>query len=130
MLSQRTKPTPDERVVRWWQQQKLSDLYLSVVTLAEIRAGVEQLAMGNRRSHLEMWLEQDVPHAFAGRILPVTAEVADQTGRLVATGRQRGMEPELADALIAATALVHGCQIATLNERHFQWFGTRLVAFG
>ncbi len=115
--------------MRWWQQQTIFDLYLSVTTLAEIRAGIELLAESKRRRQLESWLERDLPLAFAGRILPVTAEVADQAGRLVAAGRQKGAEPELADALIAATALVHGLRVATLNGKHFQLLGAGLVTF-
>lgn len=66
---------------------------------------------------------------FAGRILPVTAEIAELSGRLIAETKKAAHMAETADALIAATARVHGLKIATLDRNHFEWLGVELVAF-
>ena len=129
VVSQQTKPKPHEAVVRWWSQKQQHDLYLSVVSLAELRFGIESMDSGRKRRNLQEWLTLDLPGQFQERLLSVTPAIADEAGRLVALARRQKIKLELADALIAATAAVHGLQVATLNRKHFERLGIDLVKF-
>ena len=129
VISQRTKATPNEGVVGWLRQTPSSEMYLSVISLAEIRFGIEELDPGRKRQNLEYWLEQDVRQGFAGRVLMVDERIAEEAGRLTSIGKKVGARPDFADALIAATARVHGLKVATLNRDHFKDLGVELVEF-
>jgi predicted nucleic acid-binding protein len=102
-------------------------MYLSVISLAEIRFGVEEMDQGRKRQNIERWLEQDLRQGFAGRILVVDDRIAEEAGRLTSIGKKVGARPDFADALIAATARVHGLRLATLNWVHFKDLGVELV---
>jgi predicted nucleic acid-binding protein len=78
---------------------------------------------------VEAWLEEDLLRGFADRILAVDAVVADFCGRLIVEAIGQGHTPGLGDVLIAATARVHGLQVATLNRQHFERLGVELVKF-
>jgi predicted nucleic acid-binding protein len=129
VISQSSKPNPDADVARWIGTIAKAESAISAITIQEIRAGLELMPAGKRRQGFELWLENNVLPSFSGRILSVDAEVADVCGRLVADVRKQGHEPDLSDALIAATAKVHGLRIATLNRKHFKWFNVLLVNF-
>ena len=116
-------------VVRWWQRQSVDSLYLSAISVHEIRQGIELAPAGAKRNALEIWLQDFVLRVFADRILGVDGVVADASGRLVASAKKKGHTAELADALIAATAKVHGLKVATLNRKHFEKLGVELVEF-
>jgi len=102
---------------------------MSVVVISELRFGIELRPPGKRQNELRSWLESRVLALFQGRILPVDERVADQCGRLIATAKKAGHSAEMADALIAATAMVHGLKLATLNRKHFERMGVELVTF-
>jgi predicted nucleic acid-binding protein len=129
IVSQRIKPHPDEKVMRWLSQLPEGDAFLSVVTILELRTGIDLLPAGRKRRDLESWLVADIRRGYAARILPITEEIADICGRLIARGQKEGAIPEANDALFAATAMVHGLQLATLNRRHFERLGVELVEF-
>jgi len=103
------------------------DLFISAITLTEIHFGIEEMPPGQRRSNLTQWLTEDLQHGFAGRIIPIDERVAQEAGRLISVGKRNGAKPELADALIAATARVHSLQLATLNTTHFEPLGVDFV---
>jgi predicted nucleic acid-binding protein len=84
---------------------------------------------GKRRSNLDSWLTNGLVPGYAGRILQVDEAIALETGRLLALTRSRRHTAALQDALIAATAAVHGLKLATLNRHHFQLLGTDLAVF-
>ncbi len=127
VLSQATKAIPDPLVGRWWKQRFAGDLLLSAVTIHEIRLGLELMQTGRRRLQLESWFLSEVLGKFEGRILPIDSTVADASGRLLSQLKLSGRMAELGDVLIAATALVHGLRIATLNRAHFEGLGVELV---
>ena len=129
VVSQMRKPRPVPEVASWWRKHIMSEMFLSAVTLHELRFGIELAPSGAKRDGLEQWLVEYLIPAFAGRILPVDLSVADMCGRLAAKSKARGSSPELADALIAATAKVHGLRVATLNRKHFDRLGVELVTF-
>lgn len=117
VLSELRRRNPDPGVRQWIAERPASALYLSVLTLGELRKGIEILPAGERKQRLLDWLEADLPTFFAGRILPIDAAVADRWGRLVA---QAGRPLPAIDSLLAATALVHGLTLITRNLRDFQ----------
>lgn len=129
VVSQTSKLQPDAAVMEWWQQQNEHSLKVSAMVFQELRFGIEMMAAGKKRDRLEEWIEIRLRREFAGRILPVTEEIADLSGRLIADTKQAGHMAEVADALIAATARVHGLAVATLNWRHFERLGVELVEF-
>ncbi len=124
VLSELRRRDPDVHVVRWMSERPSATLYLSVLTLGELRKGIEGLPEGERKRRLLDWLEVDLPAFFAGRILPVDAHVADRWGRLVA---QAGRPLPAIDSLLAATALTHGLTLVTRNLRDFQYSGLGVV---
>lgn len=118
VISELVRPLPNVCVVKWIQSTEESLLYLSVLTLGEIRKGITQLAASRRRASLESWLDHDLSHRFAGRILPVDASVADRWGRLSANARTTGTPLPVIDGLLAATALHHNLTLVTRDENY------------
>ena len=128
-MSQTSKLDPDVAVMRWWKQQNELSLMLSAIVFQELRLGIEMLRAGRKRDRLEEWLLIRLRGEFAGRILPVTVEIAELSGRLIADTKKAARSAEAGDALIAATARVHGLKVATLNRKHFERLGVELVEF-
>ncbi len=127
VISEWTRPVPDPGVVQWLSKVNEDDTHLSVVTLAEVRRGIERLPEGARRRRLVAWVDRDLKDRFAGRILGVDAAVADAWGRLVA-GRERVGRPIGAmDGFIAATAQVHQLTVVTRNVHDFDLVLDRIV---
>ena len=115
-LSELRRRTPDANVAAWFARRPPTTLYLSVLTLGEIRKGVEGAPEPARRQTLTDWLEVDLPLFFTGRILGIDAAVADRWGRLIAAA---GRPLPAIDSLLAATALVHDLVLVTRNTRDF-----------
>ncbi|MDD2947321.1 MAG: type II toxin-antitoxin system VapC family toxin [Rugosibacter sp.] len=124
VLSELRRKAPNAGVVAWFAPRPASTLFLSVLTLGELRKGVEGLADTDRRAALLDWLEAELPIFFTGRILPVDAQVADRWGRLVATASRP--LPAI-DSLLAATAAHHGLSLVTRNVRDFADLGLEVI---
>jgi predicted nucleic acid-binding protein len=84
VLSELRRKQPDAQVVAWMRERPRQSLYLSVLTLGEIRKGIERLQDAERRLTLLDWLEVELPNYFVGRLLPVDASTADLWGRVTA----------------------------------------------
>ena len=104
----------------WLAAVNEDSVFLSAVTITELRYGIERLAAGRRRRRLDEWLREELTARCAGRILPVDLEVADACGRLVARNESLGRPIEPRDAFIAATAEVHGLTLVTRNAIDFK----------
>jgi toxin FitB len=127
VISEFVKPRPSEQVLAWLKACDESGTYLSVLTLGEIRSGIERLAAGKRRNALDKWLEGDLRARFEDRILAVSEEVALRWGILHAAAHLAGEKLPVTDALIAATAIVHGMAVVTRNSRDLVRTGVRVV---
>ena len=118
-VSELVRVKPDPRVLKWMDAADESLLYLSVLTLGEIRKGLAALPQGRRRTRLEVWLEGDLRGRFSGRILPVDAAVADRWGLLAAQARRTGATLPIVDGLLATTALHHNLTMVSRNVCDF-----------
>jgi predicted nucleic acid-binding protein len=124
VLSELMRPQPDERVVRWFAVVPDESLYISVLTLGELRKGVELLDGGHRREKLRVWLETELREWFQDRVLPIDAAVADRWGRLLA---EAGRPLPAVDSLVAATALHHDLRLVTRNVADFAFPALEIV---
>lgn len=124
VLSELRRKSPDVRVANWFAGRPAGTLYLSVLTLGEIRKGVEALADVPRRLLLLDWLETELPAFFAARILSIDVAVADRWGRMVA---RAGRPVPAVDSLLAATAAQHGLIFVTRNLRDVQGLGAEVL---
>ena len=128
IVSEWVKPRPDVGVVRWLDEVDEDRIFLSVISLAEIRFGVERLAPSRRRTRLDAWLRGELPARFERRIVPVDEEVADACGHLLARARRASRGLGAMDALIAATCLARDLVLATRNLTDFDRLGIALHA--
>ena len=119
VVSEWTKPRPNPGVVEWLGQVDEDEVFLSVVTFAELRHGIARLPVSTRRRQLDEWLRNELPVRFEARIIGVDGAIADEWGRLVARREGRGRPIQAMDALIAATAQVHGLTLVTRNTVDF-----------
>lgn len=126
-VSELVSVKPNQRVLDWLEASDENLLYLSVMTLGEIRQGVAALPQSKKRTILETWLEVDLRSRFAGRVLPVDREVADRWGWLMAQSQGKGMKLPVVDCLLAATALQHNLTVVTRNVRDFVLTGLNVL---
>jgi len=113
VLSELRRPKPEPKVLAFVEAQPLERMYLSVVTLAEIRFGIERVADANRRAELNEWLTLKVRPMFEQRVIQVTEEVMFKWRLLVEEGRKLGHTYSQPDLIIAATALHHGLTVVS-----------------
>jgi predicted nucleic acid-binding protein len=118
-ISELVRPKPEPRVMEWMEAADEAMLYLSVLTVGEIRRGVAGLAQGKRRTQLETWLEVELQARFAGRILPIDAPVADRWGLMAADAKRSGKGFPIIYSLLAATALHHNLTVVSRDIRDF-----------
>ncbi len=114
----------DAKVVAWMQARPRQSLCLSVLSLGEIRKGIEGVPDPAFRQTLTDWLEVELPNYFLGRVLGIDAEGADRWGRVQASA---GRTLPVIDALLAATALQHDLTLVTRNIKDFEGLGVQLV---
>ena len=121
IISNVTKPAPSATLLAWMADQADVDLFISSLTVAEIRRGVLERQAGRKRDRLEAWFAgPEGPSAlFAGRILPFDEKAGVVWARLMAEGTARSRPRNALDMIIAATAHANDCIVVTDNERDF-----------
>lgn len=124
VISELRRRAPSPAVVQWFSDRPASTLYLSALTIGEIRKGIEGVEDVRRRRALVDWLETELASFFSGRILAVDTAVADRWGRIVAVA---GRPLPAIDSLLAATALQYDLVLVTRNTKDFESLGTPLI---
>ena len=121
IISNVTKPAPSEALVAWMAGQADEDLFISSLTVAEIRRGILEKPPGRKRSELERWFSgPEGPQAlFAGRVLPFDEKAALVWARLMVEGKAKGRPRNPLDMIIAAVAEANDCVVVTENEKDF-----------
>ena len=125
--SELSRERPDARVVQWLRAQAMATLFLSAITIGEIRKGLVVIPEGSRRAELQRWFHEELLMWFGGRILPVTSLIADRWGQLDGECQLRGTPLKTADGIIAATALEHQLTLVTRNVRDFVDLGVTIL---
>lgn len=124
VISELVRSKPDKAVLAWFKNIPAEALHVSVLTLGEIRKGIERLPDSARREKLRLWLEHELAGWFGPRVLPVDIPVADRWGRLLA---QMGRPVPSIDSLLAATALHYELRLVTRNQKDFGYPGLEIV---
>jgi hypothetical protein len=124
IVSETVRRNPNKAVIAWLDQLPGEALYVSVLTIGEIRKGIEALTDRRRREKLRLWLEHELPTWFEERVLPIDLAVADRWGRLLA--EMRRPVPAI-DSLLAATALYYELRLVTRNSADFEYPGLEVI---
>jgi predicted nucleic acid-binding protein len=127
VISEPWKPAPKPRVLAWIDAQAIDTLYLSAVTVAELRFGIAAMPAGKRRDTLHRRLEQDVLRLFESRVLAFDLEASQAYAHLMVGAKAAGRAIGMADGYIAATAASHGFMVATRDTSPFEAAGVSTV---
>lgn len=119
VVSEPERKRPDRNVLEWLDNVDYRSVYLSALTVGEIKKGVAKLATGKRKAHIQNWLE-DVRQHFAGRILPMTENTFLAWGQMYGYLEKRGIVRPIFDSLFEATAIEHDLILVTRNTRNFR----------
>jgi predicted nucleic acid-binding protein len=121
ILSNIVKPVPSPSLSKWLKSQKNIDLFISVVTLAEIKRGILEMPTGKKRRELDDWFDSPAgpPSLFKGRILPFDHRASLLWAQLMAEASTKGRPRAAFDTMIAAIAVINDCIIVTDNEKDF-----------
>ncbi len=127
VVSEPLRPAPDLTVIEWIDAQAMETLFLSAITVAELRAGVALLPAGKRRAGLHDTLEKRVLPLFAGRVLPFDLHCTPACAALTAKARAAGLAVSAADGYIAAIAAANGFAVATRDAGPFAAAGVAVI---
>jgi len=127
VISELTKVQPEAKVVSWFHATNEELFYLSVLTIGEIRKGIDSLPRSNKRALLESWLANDLVLRFAGRILDVNLDIAERWGLISAQAKMAGAPLAVVDGLMAATALHYNLILVTRNTKDVQVAGINML---
>jgi len=127
VVSEPLRHAPEASVVDWIDAQLLETLYLSAITVAELRAGVALLPSGKRRTGLHESLEKRVLPLFTGRVLPFDLACTQAYAKLMAKARRAGLAIAAADGYIAAIAAANGFAVATRDAGPFEAAGAIVI---
>ena len=127
VISELIARAPNPRVIDWVDSLEAGTVYLSVITLGELRKGIEKLPPSPRKDELTAWLVGDLLHRFAGKIVDITMDVMLVWGELVGQLERDGKPMAAIDSLIAASVLEGKYVLVTGNEQDFQHAGVPIV---
>ena len=118
---------PETRVINWLDAQSLETLYLSAITVAELRFGVANLPVGKRRDELQTSLENQILPLFSGRVRPFALDCTTAYAELMAKAKSAGLAIAAADGYIAAIAATNRFSVATRDLSPFQAAGVNVI---
>jgi len=118
---------PEKQVRRWVDQQQEDILYLSALTIGEVRNGIVRLVDGRKRQQLQQWLETDLKERFGQRLLPINSEIADIWGTITGQSQIKGITLPIVDGLIAATVIHYKLTLVTRNTKDFAAWNVPLL---
>lgn len=127
VISELVASRPNERVIQWIDDLDPASVYLSVITIGELRKGIEKLPNSARQEKLRNWLTHELLSRFQDRILMIDTQVMLIWGELVGRLERNGRVLSAIDSLIAALALSHSCALVTRNEADFGDTGLQVV---
>ena len=127
VISEPLRRAPEPGVIEWIDAQALETLYLSAITVAELRSGIALLPAGKRRTGLLENLERRVLPLFAGRVLPFDIPCTQTYAELIAKAQKEGLAIAAADGFIAATAAANGFAVATRDTSPFEAAGVTVI---
>jgi toxin FitB len=127
VISELFRKPPHPGVVEWIRQTDETQLYLSVITVGELKNGIELLPPSAKKTELTAFFDQQVVSRFAGRIYSITPDVMKLWGEMYARLSQRGQKLSAMDSLITATGIFHHASIVTRNVTDFQPSGVSLI---
>jgi len=127
VVSDLRKPRPNVGLTAWIASADEQKLFLSVLTIGELRIGIAVQSDAKKRAALETWLISDMLSRFAGRILAFDLDVAQQWGRIEGRARLGSGKLPVVDSQLAATALFHGLTLVTNNEADFSRTGASVL---
>ncbi|MEM7803125.1 MAG: type II toxin-antitoxin system VapC family toxin [Chloroflexota bacterium] len=125
IISELSKSPPNPSVLNWLGEIDEENLYLSVISIAEIQRGIEKLPDSKRKRMLGRW-KHDLMRRFNPRIISIDIDIANEWGSLIAESEKKGERMEAADGLIAATAAIHRLTLVTRNTSDFSVTGLLL----
>jgi len=127
LISEPWKPKPDPHVMAWMDAQAVETLYLSAVTVAELRFGIAAMPAGKRRDVLHERLEGELLPVFLGRVLAFDLDASRAYAELMSKAKIAGLAINLADGYIAATAAARGLIVASRDTAPFHAAGVRTI---
>jgi predicted nucleic acid-binding protein len=127
VISEPLRPIPDPAVLDWLDRQSIETLYLSAISLAELRYGIAALPKGKRRDGLKNAFENRIVMLFGLRILPFDVAAAEAYAAIRSHARQAGKAIGATDGYIAATAAAHRCAVATRDASPFEAAGVAVI---
>jgi len=127
VISEFLRSAPEVKVIAWSRQVANESLFVSAVSVGELRKGLTLMPEGDRRKRMEESIQQQLKFLFAGRVLPITKQVAERWGELAGRRQLGGRPLSVPDGQIAATALVHGLVMVTRNVRDFGDLGVEIL---
>lgn len=127
VLSELQRPRPSAKVVAFVSAQPLESLFVSAVTFAEIRFGIERIADVHKRAALNDWLHLQLRPMFENRVLPVSEDIMFKWRLMVEEGRRTGHTFSQPDLIIAASALHHGLAVVSRDEAGYAKTGVTLI---
>lgn len=127
VISELKNINPNSSVVEWVNSHKEEDIYISVLTIAEIQKGITKLPDSQKKNILQEWLDNDLQQRFLGKILDINYEVASSWGKIQGKAEQHGKKMSVIDSLIAASGIVFDCTIVTRNVNDMEASGCKIL---
>lgn len=126
-LSEKLQKRPNKAFVKWLEAQAADDLYISVLSIGEIRKGIDLLPKSVKKRRLDQWFAREFLPFFEGRTLGINNVEALEWGSCFARCQSKGYKPPVIDSLLAATALVNDLTLVTRNEQDFHAFPIKVI---